>query len=317
MKKMLSALLFGILILSLTGCGSAGGVKFTLGTGEQAGVYDSYGQALSQVLLEQSGIQILPRVTDGSKENIQGIHKGELQLGLVQSDVMTYAWQGRRSFQQEGRMDSFRTVAGLYSEAVQLVTIDPEIREVEDLKGKTVSVGSSGSGVFFSAFDVIDAAGITMNDIVPVYLNFAESTEALRNREIDAAFIVAGTPTPAITELCRNDAATLVPIDQLTQRRLLDACPFYTTMVIPAGSYTGQEKDVETVGVTATLVAAANLSEQDVYDLTDAIFENREKLAALHGKGGELSLEAASQVATAPFHPGAIRYYQEHGIDLK
>ena len=317
MKKMLSVFMAAALLVTLAGCGAAGGVRMDLGTGSEAGVYYSYGQALSQVLEENSGIRILPRNTEGSKANIQGIHQGEFQLGLVQSDVMTYAWQGRRSFQQEGRMDSFRVVAGLYSEAVQLITIVPEIREVGDLKGKTVSVGSQGSGVFFSAFDVLDAAGVTMNDIVPVYKDFAGSMQALKNREIDAAFIVAGTPTPAVTELCREDAASLVPIDQLTQKRLLDACPFYSVITIPAGSYTGQTADVETVGVTATLVAGADVSERDIYDLTEALFENQAQLSSLHGKGGELDLQTAAAVQTAPFHPGAIRYYREWGIDLK
>ena len=317
MKKMLTALGAGILALIMTGCGAAGGVKMDLGTGGEAGVYHSYGQALKEVLPKAAGIQIIPHSTQGSKDNIQGIHRGDLQLGLVQSDVMTYAWQGRRSFQEEGRMDSFRVIASLYREPVQLVTIDPEIQEVEDLKGKRVSVGSSGSGVFFSAFDVLDAAGITMNDIIPSYDDFAESTQALKNREIDAAFIVAGSPTPAVTELCRNDAAFLVPIDWMTQKRLLDACPFYTVCTIPAGSYIGQTKDIETVGVTATLVASADASESDIYQLVSALFEHKSDIAALHGKGADLSLASASEIQTAPFHPGAVRYYREQGIDLK
>ena len=317
MKKLLSALLAGILMITITACGAAGGVQMELGTGSDSGVYQSYGDILSQVLTENSGIQLIPHSTDGSKENIQGIHSGRFQLGLVQSDVMTYAWQGRRSFEEEGRMDSFRAVAGLYSEAVQLITMDPSIQEVDDLKGKTVSVGSPGSGVFFSAFDVLDAANITMNDIIPVYKSFTDSTQALRDREIDAAFIVAGAPTPAVTDLCRTDTAFLVPINQIIRKRLMDANPFYVTCTVPANSYRGQPEDVETVGVTATLVAAAGTSDSDIYELTRALFECRDKIASLHGKGGELSLEYATQIRTAPFHPGAVRYYQEQGIDLK
>ena len=317
MKKLLSALIACSVILLLSGCGAAGGVKMALGTGEESGVYCSYGETLSSILLEHSGLQIVPQKTDGAKDNIQKIHQGSLQLGLVQSDVMTYAWQGRRSFQQEGRMDSFRVIAGLYSEAVQLVTIDPEIREIADLKGKRISVGSEGSGVFFSAFDVLDAAGITMNEIIPVYEDFAASTEALKNREIDAAFFVSGTPTPAITELCRKDAAYLVPIDPMTRKRMLDASPFYSVCTIPANSYIGQTEDVESVGVTAILVASANCSDSEIYELTEALFENRQRIAALHGKGADLNPESASRIQTAPFHPGAVRYYREQGIDLK
>ena len=214
-------------------------------------------------------------------------------------------------------MDSFRVVAGLYEEVIQLVTIDPEIREVDDLKGKRISVGSEGSGVFFSAFDVLDAAGITMNDIIPVYEDFESSARSLHERKIDAAFIVSGAPTPAITELCRKDAAMLVPIDLMTQKRLLDACPFYSTCVIPAGCYIGQTEAVETVGVTATLVAAADVPDSEIYDLTQALFENQESLAALHGKGMDLDLQKASRVQAAPLHPGAAQYYRSQGIEVK
>ena len=317
MKKILPALLAGMLALSLTACGAAGGVHLTMGTGSHDGVYNSYGEALSQVMMDGTGFQISTRETEGSKDNLQGLDSDKFQLGLVQSDVMTYAWQGRRSFEQVGRVDSFRTVAGLYQEALQLVTMDPEITEVEDLKGRTVSVGAEGSGVYFSAFDVLTAAGLSMNDIIPVYQGFQESTQALRDREIDAAFIVAGTPTPAVTELCRVDVAYLVPIDPVTGRNLLKYCPFYTECVIPAGTYLGQEKDVKTVGVTATLVASADVPDDDVYGLTKALIDRKAELSKLHGMGKELNLERATEVRTAPFHPGAIEYYREQGIDLK
>ena len=317
MKKMFSALMAGILTLTISGCGAAGGVALTLGTGEETSFDHSYGTVLSQVLPEAAGIRIRTKSTEGSKENIQAMHRGELDLALVQSDVLTYAWQGRRSFEHEGRMDSFRVVAGLYSECVQLITIDPDIREVDDLKGKRISVGAEGSGVFFSAFDVLDAAGITMNDIAPQYLDFAASTQALKDRKIDAAFIVSGVPTPAVTELCRKEAAYLVPINQIIQKRILDACPFYTVTTIPAGTYIGQDQDVETIGVTATLIASADVSDADIYNLTQALFESRDQIASLHGKGPELSLQKALEIQTAPFHPGALQYYHEQGFDLK
>ena len=317
MKKMLAALLAGILALTTTACGSAGGTQLEMGTGSDAGVYYSYGKALSQVMPKDAGILLEPRLTEGSKANIEGIRSGELQLGIVQSDVMTYAWQGRRSLEQTGRVDSFRVVAGLYGEAVQLITMDPAIEEVDDLRGRTVSVGAKGSGVYFNAFDLIDAAGLTMSDINPVYQSFEESMEAMKNLEIDAAFIVAGTPTPAVTELFRDCPAFLVPIDPVVTNRLKKSCPFYTERVIPAGTYAAQEQDIKTVGVTAMLVASADAADQDIYNLTKAILEGRQQIAALHGKGTELSLEMATSVTTAPFHPGAARYYREQGLDIK
>ena len=317
MKKLLSVFLAGIITLTISACGTAGGTRLILGTGGNAGVYDSFGQALSYVLSEHSGFQITPQSTGGSKDNISGIHSGDLQLGLVQSDVMTYAWQGRRSFQQEGRMDCFRTVAGLYPESVQLITTDPSVEEAEDLRGMTVSVGSQGSGVYFSAFDVLDAANITFNDIMPVYQDFEESARSLESGEIDAAFIVAGTPTPAVTELFRNHEVYLVPISQLTRKRLLDACPFYVETTIPGNTYAGQSEDVETVGVTAALVASADVSESEIYELLEVLFQKKDDLRSLHGIGNMLDLRAAASITTAPYHDGAVRYYRDQGIDVK
>ena len=288
-----------------------------MGTGSEAGVYYSYGQALSQVVSENGGPVIHTHATEGSKENIEGIRSGTYQLGIIQSDVMTYAWQGRRSLEQVGRVDTFRAVAGLYGEAVQLITMDPAIEEVDDLRGRTVSVGTKGSGVYFNAFDLIDAAGLTMGDINPVYKSFADSMEAMKNLEIDAAFIVAGTPTPAVTELFRDTPAFLVPIDPVVTNRLKKSCPFYTEMVIPAGSYAAQEEDIHTVGVTAMLVASADASTEDIYHLTKALFEGKDRMAQLHGKGSELSLAKAAEVTTAPYHPGAVQYYREQGMDIK
>ena len=303
--------------MTITACGTAGGVPLEMGTGNDSGVYFSYGQTLSKVMLEEPGLKITPHITEGSLENIEGIRSGEFDLAVVQSDVMTYAWQGRRSQEQMGRVDSFRVLAGLYGEAVQLITMDPAIEEVEDLRGRTVCVGEKGSGVYFNAFDLIDAAGLTMSDINPVYQSFTESMEAMKNLEIDAAFIVAGTPTPAVTELFRDTPAFLVPIDPVTSNRLMKSCPFYTEWTIPANTYLAQEEPIKTVGVTATLVASADVSNEDAYRLTKALFEKKDQIAALHGKGGELALERATAVTTAPFHPGALKYYQEQGIEIK
>ena len=148
-------------------------------------------------------------------------------------------------------MDSFRVVAGLYAEAVQLITMDPEIKSVADLAGKSVSIGAPGSGVYFNAIDVLAAAGLTEQDINAQYQSFADSTDSLKDGKIDAAFIVAGAPTAAITELCTSANAYLVPIDGAIAETLMASNPFYTAYTIPAGTYKGQDADVTTVTVKA------------------------------------------------------------------
>ena len=314
MKKLSSIMLVLVMALSLAACG---GASMTMGTGGTAGTYYGYGGVLGQYIKNHAGIAVNVVSTDGSKANIQGIDAGNYQLGTVQSDVMAYAWDGTRSFEKEGKIDTFRVVAGLYAESVQLITMDPEITSVADLAGKSVSIGAPGSGVYFNAIDVLTAAGLTEEDINPQYQSFADSTDALKDGRIDAAFIVAGAPTPAITELCTTNDAYLVPIDGDIAATLIADCPFYTSYTIPAETYPGQTADVQTVTVKATLIVSASASEDDVYKLTAAIFDHIDDITVENAKGAELSIENATSGMTAPFHAGAAKYFAEKGVEVE
>ncbi len=316
MKRIVSVILALMMLFAMSACTGGAGTSMTMGTGGTSGTYYGYGGVLGQYIKNNAGINVTVVSTDGSKANIQGIDAGNYQLGTVQSDVMSYAWDGMRSFESEGAVDSFRTVAGLYAEAVQLVTMDPAIKSVADLKGKSVSIGAPGSGVYFNAIDVITAAGLTEDDIQAQYQSFADSADALKDGKIDAAFIVAGPPTPAITELCTTNSAYLVPIDGAVAESLMASCPFYTVHTIPAGTYAGQDADVNTVTVKATLIVNADASEDDVYNLTAAIFDNIEAITAENAKGSELSIENATSGMTVPFHAGAAKYFAEKGVDV-
>ena len=313
MKKLLSLALAILMLFALVSCGA----KMTMGTGGPQGTYYAYGGILGSHIKSVTGTTVNVVSTDGSKANILGIAAGNYQLATVQSDVMAYAWAGERSFEKEGKIDSFRTIGGLYAEAVQLITMDPEIKSVADLAGKSVSIGAAGSGVYFNAIDVLAAAGLTENDIKAQYQSFGDSTDSLKDGKIDAAFIVAGAPTPAITELCTTNEAYLVPIDGDIAAKLMADCPFYTTYKIPAGTYEGQTEDVETVTVKATLIVSASASEEEVYDITAAIFDHIDTITAAHAKGAELSLENATDGMTAPFHAGAAKYFAEKGITVE
>ncbi|MBE5893326.1 MAG: TAXI family TRAP transporter solute-binding subunit [Lachnospiraceae bacterium] len=316
MKKLVSILVVLAMTFALVACGSSASTKLTMGTGGTSGTYYGYGGVLGQYIKNKAGIDVTVVSTDGSKANIQGIDAGDYQLGTVQSDVMAYAWEGTRSFAEDGAVDTFRVVAGLYAEAVQLITMDPEIKTVADLAGKSVSIGAPGSGVYFNAIDVLTAAGLTEDDIQAQYQSFADSTDALKDGKIDAAFIVAGAPTPAITELCTTNDAYLVPIDGEIAETLMASCPFYTTYNIPAGTYEGQTEDVTTVTVKATLIVDEKVSEEDVYKLTAAIFDNIDAITAENAKGAELSIENATSGMTAPFHAGAAKYFAEKGVNV-
>ncbi len=316
MKKMISLVLAMALVLALAACGGAGSSKMVMGTGSTTGTYYAYGSVLRQYIKNNANVDATVVSTDGSKANIQGIDAGDYQLATVQSDVMAYAWAGTQSFAEDGSISSFRVIGGLYAEAVQLITMDPEIKSVADLAGKNVSIGAPGSGVYFNAIDILAAAGLSEADINPQYMSFADSTDGLKDGKIDAAFIVAGAPTAAITELCTTNNAYLVPIDGEIAKTLMDASPYYTLYTIPANTYKGQTEDVVTVTVKATLIVSASASEKDVYNLTKAIFDNTAAITAENGKGAELSVENATSGMTAPFHAGAAKYFAEKGITV-
>ncbi len=323
MKKIISMALVFVMALSMVACGgngsngeSAKASKMTMGTGGTSGTYYGYGGVLGQYIKNNAGIDVTVVSTDGSKANIQSIAAGDYQLGFTQSDVMVYGWEGTKSFEEDGKVDSFRVVAGLYAEAVQLITMDPEIKSVADLEGKSVSIGAPGSGVYFNAMDILEAAGLSESDIKPQYQSFADSTDALKDGKIDAAFIVAGAPTPAITELCTTNDAYLVPIDGDIAETLMADCPFYTVYDIPAGTYEGQTEDVKTVTIKATLIVSADASEEDVYNITAAIFDNIDEITAENAKGAELSIENATSGITVPFHAGAAKYFAEQGVEV-
>lgn len=298
-----------------TGCG-AGSSRLMFGTGGTAGTYYSYGGIIAQYMTRYGGAKVTAVSTGGSKVNIQSVQDGDFQLGFSQSDVMTYAWNGTKSFEKDGPTHDFRVLGGLYAETVQLITMDKDIHSVGDLKGKSISVGEAGSGVYFNAVDVLSAAGITMKDIRPQYQSFEDSKESLKDGKIDAAFMVSGAPTTAITELATTNGVSLINIDGELRDKILQADPYYSPLEIPAGTYPGQDKPVETITVKATVIVSAAMDDDTAYRLTAAVFDHADEIAKENAKGKELSLENATEGMAVPFHEGAARYYKEHGIEV-
>lgn len=286
------------------------------GTGGTSGTYYSYGGIIAQYMKNYADVKAVAVSTGGSKVNIQSIHDGDFQLAFTQSDVMTYAWEGTRAFENDGATTDFRVLASLYSETVQIITMDDSITSVEDLKGKRVSIGQAGSGVYFNAIDILSAAGIDIDDIKPQYQSFEDSKEALKDGRIDAAFIVSGTPTTAITELATTNGVNLISIDEELQEKILSDYSYYKAYTIPAGTYPDQDEDIQTVAVEATLIVSANVDEETVYNLTAAIFDHVEEIKLENSKGGELTLESATDITTVPYHAGAAKYFAEKGYTV-
>ncbi len=307
-------LLIAAFMIILSGCGSQ---RMMMGTGGTSGTYYAFGGVLAQYMKNYTDYSVTAVSTAASKANIQSIGDGDYQIGFTQSDVMNYAWDGSRSFETDGPCRDFRVLGALYAETVQLITMKKDIRSVSDLKGKSVSIGAPGSGVYFNAIDVLEGAGLSVDDIKPQYQSFDDSKEALKDGQIDAAFIVSGAPTSAITELATTNGVFLIPIDGELRDKIMGNSPFYAPIEIPAGTYPGQDEKIETITIKATLVVDSDLDEEVVYSLTAAVFDHVDEIKKENAKGEELSVENATSGITVPFHAGAARYYAEHGINVE
>ena len=314
MKRFVSIVLIVVMVLALAACGG-GKQEFTFTTGGASGTYYGYGNTLAQYITNNTDLTVTAVVGNGSKANLELMDVGDAQLGFVQNDVASYAYNGTNIFADAEPITCFRAVAALYTETVQIVTCNPDIKNVADLEGKKVSIGDVGSGVYFNAIDVLSAYGLSEETIEAQYLSFADSADALKDGKIDAAFIVAGEPTTAVTELCATTEAYLVELDDEHIAKLMDTSALYAKYTIPAGTYKGIDKDTLTVGVKATIVANADVDEDAVYDIVSTIFENKDEIAEAYAKGAVLDLEYAS-VCGIPYHTGAAKYFAEKGITV-
>ena len=323
MKKFFALVLALVMALSLVACGSAPAgdgdgntpapAKLRFVTGGESGTYYAFGSVIAQHATNNAGVDVVGLVGNGSQSNVMELLDGNAELAFCQSDVMAYAYEGTNLFEEVGAIDCFSTVAALYMEQVQIVTMNPDIKNVADLKGKTVSVGARGSGVYFNALDVLGVYGMGLEDINPVYQSFGDSAESLKDNKIDAAFIVAGAPTTAVTDLSTGGQVYLVSIDDEHISKLIEISPYYSANTIAASVY-GTPEDCQTVAIGAVVLARDDVSENAVYTFVSTLMENADKIQ--HGKAAELSLEFASSITDVPYHAGAAKYFAEKGIEV-
>lgn len=312
MKKFLAVILATLMLCTLfAGCGKG---SMSMATGGTSGTYYGFSGVVTQVLNEKlDKIDIAVESTGASKANIQLVQQGGAQFAIVQNDVMSYAYNAEDMFEGEDPITNFSAIACCYPEQCQIIA-NKDITSIEDLKGKKVSVGSAGSGVEFNARQILDAYGITFDDIDVNNQSFADSADSLKNGTIDAAFITAGAPTTAVTELSSTFDFNVLPIDDEHVATLKDKYGFYTPVTIPGGTYKCVEDDIQTVAVMATFIASNDVPEETVYEFTKGLFDYKDEIAASHTKGELLDPETAVSGVPIPFHPGAEKYFNEIGV---
>jgi TRAP transporter TAXI family solute receptor len=325
MKKLAVLLLtLALSATALAGCSPAGAsgdaengggqTYVTIATGGSSGAYYALGGTVANLLNENiDNMNASVQSTGASAVNSTLISQGKAELAFAMNDVVNYAYTGTETFADKEAMDSIRGVAALYPNFVQLITLeDTGVNEVADLNGKRVGVGAPGSGTEVNARQILAAHGMSYDDVDEDFLSYAEAVEQLKNGAVDAAFLTSGIPNSAIMDLATTKDVKIVPIRKDAVEGLGADYPFYTSEVIPAGTYDNTE-DVETAAVTTLLVTSADLSEEMVYEMTKTIFENLEALGQTHSSGKKISLEKVRIGMPIPLHPGAEKYFTEQG----
>jgi len=324
-RKILALTMAAVMALGLCACGGGSGgeasteeggaVTLNMATGGTSGTYYGFSGVVAQVLNEKLADTLTINVesTGASAANIDLVDLGSDQLAIVQNDVMYYAYSATDMYAEKTPYESYSAVMSCYPEYVQIIA-NKDITSIDDLKGKKVSVGDAGSGVEFNARQILAAYGIDIDaDIEKNNQGFADSADSLKNGTIDAAFVVAGYPTTAVSELASTYDFNILAVDQEHADALMSEYGFYTYGVIPGGTYGPVAEDVPAVAVMATIIARNDVPADTIYALIKGIFDNQEEIATAHAKGAELSVETAVSGIDIPFHEGAVKYFTEVG----
>ncbi len=301
------------------GCGSDNSANQAVrfGTGGTGGMYYAYGSELAKLIQADNEKFILDvKTTAGSAANLRLLREKFLDLAIVQSDTLSNAINGRGVFATAGPGAGYAAVAGLYTEACQVVVAkDSGINEIGDLVGRKVSVGERESGVLQNAEQILMTHGLTFEMIEPNYLSFAESAAALESGTIDAFFVTAGAPTAAIADLAAKKDIKILSIAPDIQNNMMKLYKGYTRCTIPANTYANQPEDIQTVGVKAVLVANVDLNDDKVAFITEFVLNNAKNLP--HNSTNEsLNVDYAVQDIPSSFHAGAAKFYDSKGVKV-
>lgn len=283
-------------------------------TGGTSGVYYPLGVALSKIYgdnIEGANTQV--QATKASVENLNLLQAGRGEIGFSLGDSVQMAWEGNTEAGFPGKLDKIRGIAGIYSNYIQIVaSAESGVKTLADLKGKSLSVGAPKSGTELNARAILQAAGMAYADLGKTeYLPFAESVELIKNRQLDATLQSAGVGVASIRDLATSLKINVVAVPKADVEKI--GAP-YVPAVIPAGTYDGQDADVETAAVGNYLITHDGVSDETAYQMTKLLFENLPALTAAHSAAKAIDVKKALDGMPVPLHPGAERYYKEVGV---
>ncbi len=292
--------------------------ELSIATGGTGGVYFPYGGGLAEVIGRHvEGASASAEVTGASVENVALVSRFDSDLALALADTVYQAYHGEGPF--EGRtVSELRALASIYPNAVQIITLaDSGITNLEDLRGKRVSVGAPGSGTEVSAQTLLEANGITYDDISQQRLNFNETADALRDGDIDAGFWSVGPPTSSIMNLATTRSIAIVGLTDEQVAAAIEAEPTFAPYTMRAGIYDGIAEPVQTISTPNVLIVHEDMDEELAYNITRAMYEHVDELIAIHPAASDTTIEFSVDSTPIPFHPGALRYLEEMGAEVQ
>mgnify|MGYP001237534874 CR=1 FL=1 len=291
--------------------------QLSIATGGTGGVYYPIGGGLAELINRHiDGYSAVAEVTGASVENMGLIARGDSDLAIALADSVYQAYTGTGRF--EGRQVSeTRAIGSIYPNAVQIVTLAGSgISSLQDLKGKSVSVGAPGSGTEVNAAAILEGNGISYDEMRVQRLNFNETADALRDGDIDAGFWSVGPPTSSIMNLAATRDISIVPLtaDEIERSQAVE--PVFAPYTLRAGTYDKQDSDVLTISIPNVLVVHADMSDDLAYAITKVLFEKTDELIAIHPAANDTTVEFSLTSTPVPLHPGALRYYEEIGASV-
>jgi TRAP transporter TAXI family solute receptor len=311
-SKLIAAAVAGMTVLSAPAAQAQQFINVL--TGGTSGVYYPLGVAIGKIYSDKiPNVKTQVQATKASVENLILLQNGRGEIAFALGDSLKAAWEGDEEAGFKTKLDKLRTIGAIYPNYVQIVaTADSGIKTLADLKGKSLSVGAPKSGTELNSRAILGAAGLSYKDIGKVeYLPFAESVDLMKNRQLNATLQSAGLGVASLKDLSTSTDITVVSVPKETVEKL---GPPFVPVLIPANTYTGQDKDVPTAAVINYLVTSSAVSDDLAYQMTKLIFESLPELANSHAAGKEIKLESAAMGSPVPLHPGAIRFYREKGL---
>jgi TRAP transporter TAXI family solute receptor len=314
MKKVIS-ILTCLCLLMTTGCSRQETIRF--GAAGVGGMYYPFANAFTELASkDETGINWKVKSTAGSAANLRLLSDNYIELGIAQADLIEDAYYGKGSF-HSGKYRGYKAVASLYPEACQIVVRkDSDITSLDDLEGKNVSVGEEESGTERNATQILEMCGLPDNLVNTKNLDYTDAADQLAEKKIDAFFCTAGICTTVIEELTKECDIRLLEIPESCRQKLKKAYSFYDDYVIPAGTYSGQTEDIQTISVQSVLLASSTLSEKTVQKLTASLFQHIKDIQYSISINLQLTPQEAVKGITIPFHPGAEAYYKLEGVEL-